>query len=268
MSAATEREGSTAPADGPGLDWAGWWRRWERQQAGYLPLREARFDAMFALLEVELPPSFRAVDLASGPGGLADRLLRRFPEARVEAVDFDPVLLRLGREVLGTASGRLGWIDADLRGSEWPRALGVAPVDAVLTTTALHWLSVDELGELYATLHKVVRPGGLFVNGDSMAFPGESHRLSSVAKAVSARGTGAYRARTGAESWEDWWSAFAREPRLAKEFAERSRRLPQAHGHPPDLGLDDHLRLLRVAGFREVGVIWSHYSNRVVAAVA
>lgn len=261
------------PAAGPDaarrpVDWEGWWRRWERQQTGYLPLREARFEAMFSLLEVDLPPSFLAVDLASGPGGLADRLLRRFPNARVDALDFDPVLLRLGREVLGTHSGRLGWIDADLRTTGWPRALRASPVDAVLSTTALHWLSLDALGALYTTLHRLLRPGGLFLNGDALAFPAESPRLGNAARAISARATSAYRALSGAESWDDWWAAIAREPALAPELAERARRMPPQHGHPPDLGLDDHLRRLRQAGFRETGVVWSHYSNRVVAAVA
>ncbi|MGI0053818.1 MAG: class I SAM-dependent methyltransferase [Thermoplasmata archaeon] len=249
-------------------DWSGWWRRWERQQTGYLPLREARFDAMFTLLEVTQPPKFRAVDLASGPGGLSERLLRRFPSSQVEAVDLDPVLLRLGREAVGTARGRLTWIDGDLRHDAWTGALRARPVDAVLSTTALHWLNRPELRRLYSTVHGVLRPGGIFENGDAMAYPRRSPGMNRAAGAVSARATGAYRGRTGSESWEDWWAAIAREPALSRELAARAGRIPQAHRREPKVPLRAHEALLRAAGFREVGTIWSHFNNRVLAAIA
>jgi trans-aconitate methyltransferase len=41
--------------------------------------------------------------------------------------------------------------------------LGLAPArpfDAVVSTTALHWLSAAELGELYRVLATLLRPGG------------------------------------------------------------------------------------------------------------
>ena len=76
-----------------------WIARWDAQQAGYLPDREERFTAMLDVLEVVLPPNFVAVDLCCGPGSLSRRLLSRFPQARVLAVDLDPVLLALGHVV-------------------------------------------------------------------------------------------------------------------------------------------------------------------------
>jgi trans-aconitate methyltransferase len=64
-----------------------------------------------------------AIDLACGPGSLSQRLLQRFPQARVIAVDVDPVLLALGRGALGTVGGRLRWVDADLASPDWAQAL-------------------------------------------------------------------------------------------------------------------------------------------------
>ena len=37
------------------IDWAHWYERWERQQAGYLPGWEERFTAMLDALAVLLP---------------------------------------------------------------------------------------------------------------------------------------------------------------------------------------------------------------------
>jgi trans-aconitate methyltransferase len=64
------------------VDWRSWLARWDAQQTGYLPDREARFTVMFDTLEVLLPAGFTALDVACGPGSLSRRLVARFPEAR------------------------------------------------------------------------------------------------------------------------------------------------------------------------------------------
>jgi trans-aconitate methyltransferase len=113
-----------------GVDWRVWLNRWDAQQTGYLPEREARFAAMLDVLDVLHPADFVAVDLGCGPGSLAKRLLDRFPRARCLAVDLDPVLRTMGQQVHGTFDGRLRWVDADLRDADWPRRLETRHVDA------------------------------------------------------------------------------------------------------------------------------------------
>ncbi len=44
-------------------DWLDWLRRWDVQQDGYVPEREARFAAMFDALAALLPGTFVALDL-------------------------------------------------------------------------------------------------------------------------------------------------------------------------------------------------------------
>lgn len=48
----------------PEIAWLDWLRRWDAQQEGYVPEREARFRAMFNALAALLPASFVALDLA------------------------------------------------------------------------------------------------------------------------------------------------------------------------------------------------------------
>src|SRR5260370_40427231 len=90
-----------ATHNGHDIDWRAWLERWDQQQAGYLPSREERFAVMLDALDVLLPASFVALDLACGPGCSSQRLLARFPAARCVAGDLDPVLLTLGRHALG-----------------------------------------------------------------------------------------------------------------------------------------------------------------------
>ncbi|MEM7134768.1 MAG: class I SAM-dependent methyltransferase [Chloroflexota bacterium] len=148
-------------------DWTSWLKRWDAQQTGYLPEREARFDVMLTALEVLLPEEFVAVDLCSGPGSISQRLLQKFPQARSVAVDLDPVLLAMGQGALGTMNGRLRWVDADVGDPAWVEKVGESQVDAVLSTTALHWLRTPDLVRVYHELGQLIRPGGLFLNGDN-----------------------------------------------------------------------------------------------------
>jgi len=244
-------------------DWQRWLDRWEAQQGGYMPDREARFAVMVDAVAAVCGPAPHVVDLGSGPGSLARRLLERIPGARVTAIDMDPVLLAIGSKALGDLGGRLAWLDADLR-SRWTVA-GGHRVDAAVSTTALHWLQPEPLAALYRHLATVLRPGGAFLNGDSMAFPSSEPRLAAAAAAM--REARPHSVPAGAESWEDWWEAVGQDPGLAAEVAERGRRHHDhpAHDHPLEVGA--HAAALRQAGFSEVDTLWQHLADRVLLAI-
>ncbi len=250
-----------------GIDWSGWLRRWDAQQEGYVPEREARFTAMFDALESLLPPSFVALDLACGPGSISRRLLERFPGARAVAVDIDPVLLAIGRAAVGPVEGRLRFVDADLAEPGWLATLGGTRVDAVLSSTALHWIPPEPLARLYRDLAGMLRPGGLVLNADHMAFGPASPTCARLSeRALDEQWSDAAFAARGIETAEQWWEALAAEPGFAPLLAERTRRFAGKQRHLPP-GFDAHVAGLRDAGFAEVGTIWQVLSDRVLLAV-
>ncbi len=228
-----------------------------------MPDREARFAVIIDTVAAVCGPAPHVVDLGSGPGSLSRRILDRLPQARVTAIDMDPVLLAIGRNALGDYGGRLEWLDADLR-SRWS-AGGDDGVDAAVSTTALHWLQPTALATLYRHLGTVLGPGGVFVNGDRMDFPPDLPRLAAAAQSI--RDRSEPHGEDGAESWEEWWSAVEEDPGLAAEVAERNRR---HHDHPHDENAADlasHVEGLHQAGFAEVGTIWQHLADRVLVAI-
>jgi SAM-dependent methyltransferase len=250
------------------IDWPGWLRRWDAQQEGYVPEREERFGVMFDVLAELLPASFLALDLACGPGSLSQRLLTRFPQARAIGIDIDPVMLALGRGALGTLDGRLRWVCADLASGDWVKQVGDEQVDAVLSTTALHWLEPEALARVYADLGRLLRPGGIVLNGDNMAFGSDTPTLTRLSDChLDRQWTDAAFAARGIETAEQWWKSFCAEPALAPLLAERAQRFAgkQRQESPP--GFDAHVEALMAAGFREVGTIWQVHSNRVLLAV-
>jgi SAM-dependent methyltransferase len=251
----------------PHLNWYDWMQRWDNQQSGYLPDREQRFTTMFDVLEALLPERFVALDLACGPGSISQRLLKRFPHARSVAMDFDPVLLLLGQNVLGDMQSRLRWVEADLRDPDWYTQLGEEQVDAVLSTTALHWLTAGTLVQVYHRLGKLVRPGGVVLNGDEYDFGLHMPGFRQVDKYMPERVSKDIASRSGAEDWSSWWENLKREPGMESLFAERERRYIEAAHHDSHTLVELHEAALRNAGFREVGVIWQHMGNRVVMGV-
>jgi SAM-dependent methyltransferase len=239
-----------------------WLDRWDAQQQRHIPDREERFTAIVDALTAFVGPTPRVLDLGCGPGSLSARVLEGIPGASVVAIDADPVLLAIGRSALG--GDRLAFVDTDLRG-DWVDALPSAgPYDAAVSTTALHWLGLNELVRLYQTLAAVLRPGGVFLDGDRLDFDHDQPRIAKGAADVRPMWPDA---PEGAEDYDAWWAAAVAEPALADEVAERARRY---HTHPHDNdapSYEFHRSALLVAGFAEVGTIWQHLTNRVLVAI-
>jgi SAM-dependent methyltransferase len=252
----------------PEVDWSDWLRRWDAQQEGYVPEREARFAAMFDALADLLPASFVALDLACGAGSISQRLLHRFPAARAIAVDIDPVLVAIGRGAVGSVDGRLRWVEADLESPDWLSALGEARIDAILSATALHWLQPEPLARLFRDLGRLLPPGGLLLNADHMAFGSALPTLDRLSLGVlDEEWTDAAFAARGIETAEQWWESLGSEPAFASLLVERTERFAgkQRQESPP--GFEEHVSALRDAGFGEVGTIWQVLANRVLLAV-
>lgn len=255
-----------ATTEAPAVNWAHWLGRWDAQQQGYLPDREERFAAMLDVLGVLLPPTFRALDLCSGPGAISQRLLQRFPDAHCLALDLDPLLLAMGQGALGDLGGRLRWGEVDLLHDDLAAAVGDETLDAVLSTTALHWLPAERLLLVYRQLAQLIRPGGVFLNGDNIPFSGLP-TFQQVTDRWNERMQQEAFSERGQEDWAQWWAALAATPGTEALLAERARRFPQHHGTLAMPSAALHEAMLRDAGFSEVGTIWQHGDNRILMAV-
>ena len=247
-----------------------WIDRWDVQQRGYLPDREDRFTAMIdAVEEFAGRPDPLVLDLGCGPGSLAVRLLERLPKATVVAVDADPVLLMLGRAAFADLAG-LRFAEADLRSDGLAQALPLdRQPDAAVSTTALHWLPGPALQGLYRQLAGLLRPGGLFLNGDHMREDADvSPVLDRLGRALLEREERRRFPAGHAESWNGWWDAVQADPALAAAFAARARLGLDAEHHGSAAGrLSVQAAALREAGFAEVGTLWQRGENRLLCGV-
>jgi SAM-dependent methyltransferase len=246
-----------------------WIDRWDRQQQGYLPDREERFTALIDALEDAVGrPDPLVLDLGCGPGSLSVRLLARLPKATVVGVDADPLTMALGRAAFRDLAG-LRFVDADLRVADWSAGLELdRRPDAVVSTTALHWLTQDALFATYAEAAGLLAPGGVLLNGDHMREDDTAPTLIRLGRAMASRGEQRYASAAQIESWEDWWAAVAADPDLAALHAERDARdvASEHHGSPAGR-LSVQTRALQAAGFVEIGILWQHGYNRLLCGV-
>lgn len=253
------------------INWADWLRRWDAQQSLHMNGREERFAAQLEALESTVGADIVVLDIACGPGAISQRLLEKFPQAQSFAVDLDPLLLALGKGALGTYDGRLTWIHDDLNDPAWAERLAEKlrgrQLDAVLSSTALHWVSPGTLARVYRELGQLMRPGGVFLNADHMQFSLDRPTIREMAISIRQGRHAATQADGNVEDWERWWQAIEAEPALNDLFQERQRLFTWRDRTWANAGLDFQIAALKDAGFREVDTIWQRLDNRVLMAV-
>jgi len=233
-------------------------------------------DAVTDALAVHLKGRFTVLELGSGPGPLASRILRRFRGCHVVAVDTDPVLLRVGRGALARYGPRIDWVLADLRSRRWSAQLPVPPWDGVVSSLALHWLERNEIQGLYRDLFRLIRPGGVFVNGDFLPSRGPGTGTTGTNRPKmdrSRRVDAASRLPAFRSEWEAWWGTVSLEAGFQPALRQRRLRLPgdlppkRTTGPKIPASLEFHRRALREAGFRESKVVWQEGGFRTLVSL-
>ena len=108
-----------------------------------------------------LAPGARVLELGSGPGLLAHRVLQRCPSLEnYTLMDFSEPMLALSRERLG-AFPAASFVLASFKSEDWPRRVG-GGFDCVVSMQAVHELRHKRHAlRLYEQIHQVLSVPGL-----------------------------------------------------------------------------------------------------------
>ncbi|MFG1923266.1 class I SAM-dependent methyltransferase [Cryptosporangium sp. NPDC048952] len=235
-------------------------RQWDVQQEAYVAHREQRFTVMLETIRLHLGTDVRVLDLACGPGALSDRVLTALPGSTVVAVDYDPMLLEIARGVLPSNRARV--LDVDLVAADWGTHVGDEPFDAIVSSTALHWLSQQQLLGVYTSAARLVKPGGLLLNADHLPFLPPAFQAVAERHDAETQESGF---ASGALDYRAWHELAYQHPELADLRERREKRFADRLPNPKS-PLDLHLAALRGAGFAEVSTVWQYLDDVVVAA--
>ena len=189
--------------------------------------REAQFKAALNWLSVFVSGQSRVMDLGCGPGTLAEKLLAAFPEMHVICSDGSAEMLKLARQRLDSYGERVSYAQADFGADQWTVSLP-RQLDAVVSARAIHNLrKLKLIAPVYAQIHELLRPGGVFMNIERINFA---------------------------------------TPALRRHFRELQIKTrghaPKMDGAAPSLA--QQFSLLKRAGFRDIDCFWRETNTAIV----
>ncbi len=187
------------------FDWRHWVDRFDRMQERYIPERDDRFKIIARTIRTAVGQPHRVLDLGCGTGSLSLAVLQAFPKCQLVGIDLDGSLLMLAKHRLAVFGQRAHLVNGDLRQDDWTSATGDG-FDAVVSATALHWLSANNLASLYRRLASVLKSGGIFINADHVA--SECPAIQAAWQEDKARQLAA-KGDSKADTWPAFWQAYA-----------------------------------------------------------
>ena len=110
---------------------------WESTAMSKRPWRTEFFACFSSAIKIAAP-SGRVLELGSGPGFLADHLVRELPDISYVTLDFSAAMNQLAVRRLGTHASRVQFIERNFREPNWPQGLGA--FECVVTNQAVHEL--------------------------------------------------------------------------------------------------------------------------------
>ncbi|MET0334824.1 MAG: class I SAM-dependent methyltransferase [Rhizobacter sp.] len=136
---------------------------WTATAMSARPWRADFFDVFaHAIAGAPLRRRCRVLELGSGPGFLAERLLAASDSIGYVGLDFSPAMHTLAQQRLGPMANRAQFLERDLRHPGWGDGLG--PFDFVVTHQAVHELRHKRYAvALHAQARERLGPGGAYL---------------------------------------------------------------------------------------------------------
>jgi ubiquinone/menaquinone biosynthesis C-methylase UbiE len=215
-----------------------------------LPKRQEMLSLIVELIPFERDEPLRLLDLGTGTGIPAQRVLQDFPRANVICVDKSAEMMEIGCAKLAEHGDRVRFVQADLEDPAWNNGLPDR-FDAIVSALAFNLLTDRAKQRLFAQCYEMLEPHGCLVFSD---------RLRAANEAVD---------RFYLNQWMDFIVRRTREV-LGKEVtletvATRQRSLDEAAG-VKSATLEDILAWLKQASFAQVECYWKYFQWAIFGA--
>jgi tRNA (cmo5U34)-methyltransferase len=186
------------------------------------------FKTMVSLLPFDREQPIRVLDIGTGQGAVAALVLDAFPNAQAVGLDVSEPMRDIAGERMAGYGDRFSYVLGDFVDGELPTDLS-GSFDVAVSSRAIHHLPTPNKQALYNAVYGRLNPGGGIFNLDSVAPPDERLR----------------------QRYREAGRVLRGQPRTG-ESPYGGGGLP---GHYYET-LDEHLGLLRTAGFTAVDCFW------------
>ncbi len=212
------------------------------------PLRWEMIEVALELLPFNRTQSLKALDLGVGTGVFSKKLLEKYTNSRVVAVDGASSMLELARARLQELSQRVEWVLSDFRTIP-AEVVKPGTLDVVISSYALHHLSAKEKLDVLKTMVRATKPGGWVLNADIVVAeaPDVEQRIQEIrVEAITAR-------------------APVQDKRFCSTEATRKflDELEAAEQDQPQT-LNQDVRTFRESGLTNAEVFWRKYREVVI----
>ncbi|MEH1951033.1 MAG: class I SAM-dependent methyltransferase [Nostoc sp.] len=208
-----------------------------------------RYNEMLEVITRCLPSTSRRIlELGCGTGELSLKILNRFPDCQVIALDYSPRMLQFAQDKITAAGYEQRWTGIKADFGDWannPENLDIgSKFDACVSSLAIHHLQDKMKLKLFERIAASLTQDGCFWNADP-TLP-ESPALTEVYKAAR----------------EEW--AVEQGTSLTEIRAKLGTTSTQGYSSQDQLAsLDAHCQMLSKAGFKTVAVPWKYYGLAV-----
>jgi SAM-dependent methyltransferase len=145
-------------------------REWAATALKKRPAREEFFQCFVGNLHLLGVAQPSVLELGSGPGFLARRVLEAIPTVEYTMLDFSPAMHELAREYLGPLAHMVRQVEADFKASGWTTGLGT--FDAVITMQSVHEVRHKRhVADLHANVCSLLRTNGRYLVCDHYVGP-------------------------------------------------------------------------------------------------
>jgi tRNA (cmo5U34)-methyltransferase len=210
---------------------------YDRARRRLIPGFDDFYRAAIEHIPFERERAIDVLDLGAGTGMMAAFVAYNFPSARITLTDISDAMLERARERFELGGARFKFVVSDY---------GVAPIegtyDVIVSALSIHHLEHAQKAALFKRIHSALREGGAFVHADQ--FRAATPELE--------------------QRHHDRWLARARELGVGEhDLAQVLERMKLER----TAKLDDQLKWMAEAGFREIDCAYLHmiftvYSGR------
>jgi len=178
------------------------------------------------------------VELGVGAGELTAEVLRRFPEAGVEAIDLSAKMLEAAGQRLLPYKDRVNLIHSDFGTYEFMREY-----DLAISSMAMHHLPDKDKLKLMKSIHRSLKEEGVFLFGDLIQSPSS------------------YLDKKFFRIWKNYlrFNGLSRDEIESRVKGHLNNDLPAT--------LPEILHWMKEAGFRDVDCLWKYFNHAVVVGI-
>jgi SAM-dependent methyltransferase len=133
---------------------------WSAEQGG--PTKDRDLQIVSSSIPFPRHRALRTIDLCCGPGDLGRAIRHIYPNAQIDFVDRDPLLLSICRGYNRHAGVPGTYWQLDLNDESWIQALPVGHYDVIAVANAIHWLSAVRARVVFSDICSLLDEGGLF----------------------------------------------------------------------------------------------------------